>query len=82
MARIELIALANSVLRAMPERRREILRRYYFLGEPWARVCEALDITSTVFRLEQSRARAQLLERLVSATKPRKRALTTKTVPT
>ena len=67
LERRETLALANSVLRAIPAQGREILRRFYFRGETAAQICDALGISMTVFRLEKSRVKAMFLERIKRA---------------
>jgi RNA polymerase sigma factor (sigma-70 family) len=67
LQRRQTLAIANSVLRAIPRPRRELLVRFYIRGEAMRDICAALGITPTQFRLEKSRAKAQFLDRVARA---------------
>lgn len=49
-----------AALRALSDRDRELLTRYYLSGESQEVICQAMGLTSTQFRLNKSRAKARL----------------------
>jgi len=50
------------VLRSVSRRDREILTRFYLLGESQEKICAEMDLTETQFRLLKSRAKARFGE--------------------
>ena len=54
--------IAESVLRSVSKRDREILTRFYLLGQSPERICADMDLTETQFRLLKSRAKARFGE--------------------
>lgn len=53
------IEIMKSILRALGERDREILTRFYIYEQTQEQICEELDLTETQFRLLKSRAKAR-----------------------
>jgi RNA polymerase sigma factor (sigma-70 family) len=51
--------VARRILSAMREREREVLVRFYLEEQPAEQICEAMQLTSTQFRLLKSRAKAR-----------------------
>jgi RNA polymerase sigma-70 factor (ECF subfamily) len=51
--------LAATVLASMPDRERDILKRFYLDEQTQAEICRELNLTETQFRLRKSRAKAQ-----------------------
>jgi RNA polymerase sigma factor (sigma-70 family) len=68
-------ALMGSVLRSVSRRDREILTRFYLLGESQERICEEMRLSETQFRLLKSRAKARFGE--LGRRKLRKRSFPT-----
>lgn len=54
--------LMTRVLRNMSRRDREILTRFYLLGESQEQICSEMNLTGTQFRLLKSRAKARFGE--------------------
>jgi len=54
--------IAESVLRSVSKRDREILTRFYLLGQSPEKICADMDLTETQFRLLKSRAKARFGE--------------------
>ena len=54
--------ITESVLRSVSKRDREILTRFYLLGQSPERICADMDLTETQFRLLKSRAKARFGE--------------------
>ena len=54
--------IMTRVLRSIPRRDREILTRFYLLGESQERICAEMDLSETQFRLLKSRAKARFGE--------------------
>lgn len=54
--------IMTCVLRGVSRRDREILTRFYLLGESQERICSEMDLTETQFRLLKSRAKARFGE--------------------
>jgi RNA polymerase sigma-70 factor (ECF subfamily) len=54
--------LMTCVLRGVSRRDREILTRFYLLGESQEKICSEMDLTETQFRLLKSRAKARFGE--------------------
>lgn len=54
--------VAIQVLRSVSQRDREILTRFYLLGQSQERVCAEMGLTDTQFRLLKSRAKARFGE--------------------
>ncbi len=52
-------ALADVVLLELKPKQREILTRYYVLGEPEERICRAMGLTTTQFRQAKWRAKGR-----------------------
>lgn len=53
------IALAMSVLESLPERRRQVLTRFYLDEEKPEEICRDMDLSEAQFRLIKSRAKAR-----------------------
>ena len=51
--------LAMRILRSLPERDREVLRRFYLDEQPAEEICRDLGLTETQFRLIKSRAKSR-----------------------
>jgi RNA polymerase sigma factor (sigma-70 family) len=60
----EKAAIVNAVVRALPREQRELITRFYFRGQSQRQICADLKITATRFRLEKSRAKAVLTDRV------------------
>jgi RNA polymerase sigma factor (sigma-70 family) len=58
----EKVELMKSVLKALSERHREILTRFYLNEQTQEEICEEMDLTETQFRLLKSRAKGRLGE--------------------
>jgi RNA polymerase sigma-70 factor, ECF subfamily len=56
----ERAALMKSALRALPERDRELLVRFYLKEQPTEQIRQEMSLTETQFRLYKSRAKAKL----------------------
>lgn len=56
------VEIMTRVLRSMLRRDREILTRFYLLGESQERICSDMNLTETQFRLLKSRAKARFGE--------------------
>ncbi len=54
--------IMTCVLRGVSRRDREILTRFYLLGEGQEKICSDMDLTETQFRLLKSRAKARFGE--------------------
>ena len=54
--------IMSHVLRSISRRDREILTRFYLLGESQERICSEMKLTETQFRLLKSRAKARFGE--------------------
>ncbi len=54
--------IMTCVLRGVSRRDREILTRFYLLGESQEKICSEMDLTETQFRLLKSRAKARFGE--------------------
>ncbi len=54
--------IMTRVLRSVSRRDREILTRFYLLGESQEKICREMDLTETQFRLLKSRAKARFGE--------------------
>lgn len=54
--------IMSRVLRSISRRDREILTRFYLLGESQERICSEMNLTETQFRLLKSRAKARFGE--------------------
>jgi RNA polymerase sigma factor (sigma-70 family) len=54
--------IMTCVLRGVSRRDREILTRFYLLGETQEKICSEMDLTETQFRLLKSRAKARFGE--------------------
>jgi RNA polymerase sigma-70 factor (ECF subfamily) len=54
--------IMTRVLRSVSRRDREILTRFYLLGESQERICREMSLTETQFRLLKSRAKARFGE--------------------
>ncbi len=54
--------IMTCVLRGVSRRDREILTRFYLLGESQEQICSEMDLTETQFRLLKSRAKARFGE--------------------
>lgn len=54
--------IMSHVLRSVSRRDREILTRFYLLGESQERICSEMKLTETQFRLLKSRAKARFGE--------------------
>lgn len=52
---------ASAIWRAVAMREREIISRFYFLGQTKEKICEVMGLTGTQFRLLKSRAKAKLM---------------------
>jgi len=58
----EKVAIMKQVLREVSPRDREILTRFYLLGQTPAQICKEMNLTHTQFRLLKSRAKARFGE--------------------
>jgi len=56
------VELMESVLRNVSRRDREILTRFYLLGQSQEQICREMNLTETQFRLLKSRAKARFGE--------------------
>jgi RNA polymerase sigma-70 factor, ECF subfamily len=56
------VDLATSILKAIPERDREVLIRFYLREQPPAQICGEMDLNQTQFRLIKWRAKARFGE--------------------
>lgn len=68
------VQLAQKILQALPEIDRQILRRFYFEGQPAERICEELRISKTQFRLRKHRAKQRFTGLTREAMKKKKPA--------
>jgi RNA polymerase sigma-70 factor (ECF subfamily) len=53
------LEIMEKVLRSVSRRDREILTRFYLLGQSQEQICEGMNLTETQFRLLKSRAKAR-----------------------
>lgn len=56
------VELMEKVLRSVSKRDREILTRFYLLGQTQEQICREMNLTETQFRLLKSRAKARFGE--------------------
>ncbi len=58
----EKVEIAKDILRGVSSRDREILTRFYLLGQSQEEICTAMNLSETQFRLLKSRAKARFGE--------------------
>ncbi|MCS7025119.1 MAG: sigma-70 family RNA polymerase sigma factor [Bryobacteraceae bacterium] len=66
--------LLEQLLAQLSARDSELLRRFYFEGQPFRDICKAMQITETQFRLFKSRAKAKLARWATEASGPSRRS--------
>ena len=70
--RREQLQIASGLLRRLPTRQKEILRRFYFEDQSEEQICEEMGLTYNQFRLAKSRSRARLRQMYEAAEVPRR----------
>lgn len=58
----EQVAVMRAAITERSDRDRQVLERFYLLGQSQEEICAAMELTDTQFRLQKSRAKARLMQ--------------------